>query len=204
MLSGQAAIAWERETENHIRGYILQAGFEPAVFDVAVSSNIVSMDATAETEVVTGEGSNRNLQDDVPEPTLVIEADISVTYRSSGTEHDVESWVFGAWSEQEDRDQYVENLQRRDAVFTDITSVSVQVEGYSPPPPNGGQSPDEETKDKPNVAVIAGASIGGAAFILLAVYLFIRISGDRSQDDGHQQSQVSPETSGTPKVAVST
>ncbi len=204
MLSGQAAIAWERETENQIRGHILRSGLEPEVFDVTVSSNIVSMDPPDDNELSAGDGSARKLQDAFAEPILVVEADISVNYRSSGSDHDVESWVFGAWSEEDDRAKYVENLQRRNAIFGDITSVSVQVEGYSPPPPSGGQAPEEETKGKSNVAVIAGASVGGAAFILLAVFLFIRISGDRSQEDGNQQSQVSPETSGTPKVAVST
>lgn len=203
-LSGQAAISWERETENQIKRYMTGPEIDPPVFDVRVSANILSTEPPDASEFLADGGSSRKLQDAVPQPTLVVEADISVTYRSTGTENDVADWVYGAWSDEADVAQYVENLQRSNVVFSNLTTVSVQVAGQPSPPPDNSQKPDEETNDKSNIAVIAGASVGGAAFLLLAIFLYIRLTGDQGQEDGHQQSQVSPETSGVPKIAVST
>lgn len=203
MLSGQAAIAWERETEKHITGYI-RSKIDPPISNVTVSATIVRMDAPDKSELPPS-GSNRKLQDSANQPTFVIEADISVAYRSNGTENDVGSWVYGAWADETDRAQYVENLRRSIDAFSDLTNVSVRVEGYTPPPPDSSEKPEEETKSKSNIAVIAGASVGGAAFLLLAIFLYIRLTGEQAQEeDGNQQSQISPETSGTPKIAVST
>lgn len=161
------------------------------------------MNPPDQSELLANSGSTRKLQDTTPQPTLVVNADVSVTYRSSATvsQSSVESWVYEAFSDDADVAKYVANLRRRIAVFSELTTVSVTVEGYSP---DGNQRPDQETKDNSNIAVIAGATVGGAAFLLLAVFLYIRLTGDQAQDDGHQPSQVSPETSGVPKIAVST
>jgi hypothetical protein len=213
ILTGQAAIAWERESENTLRRFILEQGVEPPLFDLEVNWNIVAQTPPAVIEVesaVESAGSARMLQEggqpaESAEPSLIVQADVSVIFRSATTDYDVESWVFEAWRKEADRTTYVNNLKRRSSVFQDVRDVIVEIEGYVPPPPNGGIRPEPSPNEKSNAAVIAGGAVGGVALLLLAVFMFVRLRSDRSVlDEDHYQSHTTPSTNGQPNVAVST
>jgi hypothetical protein len=201
ILTGQAAIALERESENTLRRYILQQGLEPPLLELEVNWNIVAQ--TPPEAVQNGDGgSTRMLQGgQLSEPTLIVQADVSVIFRSETTDHDVESWVFEAWEEEADRITYVNNLKRRSNVFQGLQDVLVEVEGYVPPAIIG---PETQPEEKANIAVIAGGAVGGAALILLAIFMYVRLRSDGSIAEDRQQSQTTPSTTGQPKVAVST
>lgn len=134
------------------------------------------------------QGRGRELQIGV-EQSLIIQFDVALSYRSDGTDHDVDSLVFSAWEDASDRADYVLALQKRaEAAFGDVQDVQVEVEGYVPPPAN------DDDNEKSNVAVIAGASVGGVALLLLVGFLVMRNRGDRLDEDNNQESKITPET----------
>ena len=209
-LTGAALAGLGRETELTIRRSILQDDLD--IYDLEVIANIIDqIPLQPEADEAGDEGRLLQLDEateEAPEvPTLKVLFDVFITFRSATADHDVEGWVFQTWEEESDRATFVANLKRRSSVFQTVEDVAVTVEGYVPPPPNGGIGPDQPPNEKSNVAVIAGATVGGAALLLLGIFLFMRMSSDRSivdEDGNPHQSQTTPSTTGQPKVAVST
>jgi len=196
ILSTQAQRAFARETESQIRQHILQAASD--VNGLVVDVKVISQ--TPPTAPSNGSGG-RSLQNSlVPQPTLVIRSRVSVIFRSNSTHHDVKSWVFTAFDHQAQQSAYIDNLKHVSSEFDGVKNAMVKVEGYSGSV-SGATAPQPSNPKNSHVAVIAGASVGGAAAILLAVFLLIRLGSDRSVDEGHQQSQTG-ETSGQHKVST--
>lgn len=201
---GQAAIAFERESANTFRQWILQQGFDLDDLDVNWNSIAqILLDGGIQDGGADSTQGQREMQESAP-PSIIIESDVSVIFRSPTTDYDVQSWVYEAWQDEALSSAFLTNLQRRSAVFQGVEEVNVEVEGYIPPPPNGGVGPEPSPDKDTSVAVIAGATVGGAALVLLAVFLYVRLSSDGSVNEGHHQSQTTPSTTGQQPVAVST
>lgn len=194
-LSGRGVLTHEAVTAGHIEAHV-RSNFD-AVKSIDVTVNIDDQEVI-DPATAASQSGGRMLQ--VDDRTLFVRCDVSLFYRSTDGDNDLEGWVFSAFDDPADQQQYISNLQRRSSVFDDIQLIVVEVEGYEPPPPNRGTGTDGS-----NVAVIAGASVGGAALLLLAAFLFMRKGkSGKSVDEDNFQSQTTPETTVPPKVAVST
>lgn len=203
VLQGQAAIAWERETESHLGTYLL-GSVEPAMFNLEVSANIVNQYFVSGLQLE----SNRALQDgsEPVESALVVKFDVEITFRSVGQSHDLDALVFAAWDETTSRETYVTNLQGRSSTFDEVEDVLLDVDGYEPPPEDDDDfvaGNDDSPEEKSNVAVIAGAAVGGAALLLLVVFMLLRRSGEKSLDGGeHGHSNTAAETAAVNKITT--
>jgi hypothetical protein len=163
--------------------------------------------AVVELDVIVNIGSNQEIVDpararflQVTERSLFMQCDITMFYRSTDEENDVKGWVYAAFDDADDKEAYLSNLQRRSDAFQGVEHVVVEVDGYIPPSSDAETLPETNS----NVAVIAGAAVGGAALMLLAIFLFMRQGPTKSILDPIQQSIANPETARPPKGAVST
>ena len=182
VLTGQAIPIWESVTANHVRQYIMNEA--PQLQDLKVKSNIVSQSLAKASGRRRLQGTNR---------PLTVQFDVDVSFRSTSSVQDVPSLIFSAWKSPTDRAAYILALQNGSSVFNDIQDVSVQVQGYIPPPASGsGKSV--------NVGVIAGAAVGGAVVVFLIAFFGLR--GRIAKEDPNQNSITSPETTNQ-KIAVS-
>ena len=197
-LANTDVISHEGVTATHIERWIL--------------SNIPSV---KEVEVIVNIGNNQEIIDpaaiddgrflQVAERTLFVRCDVSLLYKSSDDENDVEGWVFSAFEVPEQVQAYIKSLQRRSDVFEGVEKVVVEVEGYDvPSTPSRGERPETAPEKDSKVAVIAGAAVGGTALILLAIFLFVRKNGDAKSvvQDPNYLSNSTPETTGQPKMSV--
>jgi hypothetical protein len=83
--------------------------------------------------------------------------------------------------------------------FDDVTFVLVEVAGYSPP---AIIDLDQPVDDGTHIAVIAGASVGGAALLVLIAFVVVR---QRNGKDNPAANEVARAPSdAVPKIAVST
>lgn len=188
-LKGGEVINWESATEKHIERHIMRAGVEPEMIDLQVRTNIVRQDFPS------SNGRQRLLQEG-SDQTLIIQFDVVLDYRSVGTDHDLEQLVFLAWDTPMDRAKYVMELQSESAEFHDIEDVIVEVEGYLPP------IDDDTPSESVNIAVIAGASVGGAALIILIGFSLMRRRNGKGDDENNEQSRTTPDT--VQKIAIAT
>ena len=162
---------------------------EPEMIDLQVRTNIVRQDFPS------SNGRQRLLQEG-SDQTLIIQFDVVLDYRSVGTDHDLEQLVFLAWDTPMDRAKYVMELQSESAEFHDIEDVIVEVEGYLPP------IDDDTPSESVNIAVIAGASVGGAALIILIGFSLMRRRNGKGDDENNEQSRTTPDT--VQKIAIAT
>jgi hypothetical protein len=137
-------------------------------------------------------------EDDIittPSDTLNVLFTVTLRYRSEDRDHDIATLVGSAWETTMDRANYVMRLQAESDIFDQVTEVDVRVRGYEPPLPT--ESPASVAGDKVNIAVIVGASVGGAALVVLVVLLFMTVRR-RSQDSlKHRETE---ESRGTPST----
>jgi hypothetical protein len=104
---------------------------------------------------------------------LKIAFDTAVSYRSSGSNHDIQALIAGAFNTDEDREEYVNSLKRtNDGAFQNLNEVvSVFVGGMYIP---DGEETDENEGDDVTMYIIIGAAAGGGALLLLIVFFFWR------------------------------
>lgn len=195
ILSGQAIISWESVTEKHIQRHMLRYEWsedEPEMIDLVVRTNIVNQGFPE-----TNNNGQRLLQQEGGNQTLLIQFDVSLSYRSVGANHDLDKLVFSAWDDSMDRAEYVMELQSQSDVFHDVEDVIVEVEGFVPIP---STKPETEST---NIAVIAGASVGGAALLILVVFLLTRSrNGKKNRGENTGQSRTTPDSEQKINVAT--
>jgi hypothetical protein len=191
-LTGQSIITWESVTEEHIRRHILNAGLKPELFDLTVGTNIVDQWFP----IISSSDGTRSLQT-VPPNSLIIQFDVSLMYRSEGQDRNLDLLVFNAWDTVMDRAEYVMELQSKSKVFDDIQDVIVEIKNYVTPTIDDGTE-----KKKVNIAVVIGASVGGAALIILVAFVLLRKNNGKGLDNNNENSRTTPETDR--KIAVAT
>lgn len=217
-LGTQDVFSWEEVTEDFIRQHILETSVDPPIFDLVVRTNLdqqipggtVVQDGTTSDE--SGETRRlRSLQESAgdqsgdgtvvtPSDTLNVIFTVSLRYRSESRDQDIAQLVGSAWDTTLDRANYVIDLQDQSNTFNQVQDVDVMVSGYVPPPPTPAPSDDNA-----NIAVIVGASVGGAALLVLSVLLFMTM---RRRNRGSVKAVDTEESKGTPttkqNVKVST
>lgn len=182
-LEGTAAIVWERVTREHITSQIRALNVEPPLFDLTVDTDIRSQ---APPQQVT----NTDTLPRFANNSLIIEFNVRVSYRSVGKEHDLDELVFSAWDAPAEKDAYVQRLKTQSNFFIDIEEVNVEVEGFIPKRPDNGDT----GVDGPTIALIAGASGGGALLVLLCGFLYLRNKKNRDDDAQFDQSKATSVT----------
>jgi hypothetical protein len=209
VLAGQSIIFWESVTGSHVRKHILRSGVEPPLFQLQVGTNIVGQSFPVPASPTTTPSGNRRLRllQDQPAPSqddlsLIVQFDVAVSFRSESQEQDVRALIYSAWGTPDDRNEYVRALQAESNVFREVMDVLVQVEGFRPPIDNGDDNDGSESSASIGIAVIAGASVGGAALIFLIGFFVMRRRNGSKDDPRQQESKTTPETGS--RIAVST
>jgi hypothetical protein len=208
-LRGRDPVIWESVTQQFLADFLLS--LDPPLLDLDVVTNIdaqipagslPAQDDATEDETTEDETSTRRyLQDNEMEITndaLTIIFDVVLSFRST-KDVNPKQVVFDAWQSSISRVQYVMNLQDQSATFDPVQDVNVIVEGYVPPPPTPAPTPEESV----NIAVIAGATVGGAALVILVVLVFMRRrNGKQGLELDHEESRASPSTAQNVKVST--
>jgi hypothetical protein len=130
-----------------------------------------------------------------PSDTLYVLFTATLRYRSESRDHDIAALVGSAWATEMEKQNYVRELQDASAAFDPVQDVDVRVQGYDPPAPTQAPTPDDG--DKANIAVIVGASVGGAALLVLAGLLFF----SRRRSKGSLKPLETEESKGSPTTA---
>jgi hypothetical protein len=202
VLVGESIIIWESVTGSHVRNHIVRSGVEPPLLQLQVRTNIVGQTFPVVASLTSSSGNGRLLQDQqsavIEEDSLIVQFDVGVSFRSESQDQDVRALIYSAWDSADDRAEYVQALQAESKVFREIADVRVEVEGFVPPtavtvaPDSGGEV---------GIAVIAGASVGGAALIFLIGFFVMRRRNGSKDDPRQQDSKTTPETAS--RIAVS-
>jgi len=131
---------------------------------------------------------------------LVIQFILDVEYQTANA-FDVNQLVWSAFDTPEEQAEYILDLQDESDVFDPIREINVEVQGFVPSPT---QAPRPEPGSNIDIAVIAGASVGSVAFVILMILLFLRRRSGKSEDEekGGTESQITPST--TKNIKVST
>jgi hypothetical protein len=207
-LQGRDPIIWESVTDQFLTDYIYSLGFDPPLFDLDLATNIdeqipAGRESEEEDAAQDESSTRRYLQDsgsDVPTDALTIVFDVVISYRSPSTDIDVKQLVYNAWESSIARAEFLMNLQDQSATFDPVQDVDVIVEGYVPPQPTPSPTAQE---DKVNIAVIAGASVGGVALvILIALVVMKRRSGKNGLEMENDESRGTPSTGQNLKVST--
>lgn len=195
-------IFWRTSTEKFIKDFLLSNEVEPPMFDVDVGLTIQQQNQGIVEQDVVGT-FRRVLQEEISGEevySLVVKYYITIGYRSNGYDHDANQLVWSAFGSPEKRATYIANLQQRSGFFQPVEDVKVEVMGYVP---TEAQAPVGGTGQKVDTAVIVGASVGGVAFIILLVLLFLRRrSGKSIEEEDVVQTVATPST--TKNIKVST
>lgn len=98
--------------------------------------------------------------------TLQIGFGVSLMLQSDVEDHDLNSYVTGAFETEESQEEYLQDLQASgDPAFDDVAAVSVAV---APSPPTAGPTnPPGGGGDDTNAGLIAGLVVAGAAVVAL-------------------------------------
>jgi len=201
ILTGQTIISWESITEDHVENSLLRQNLDPIIFDLDIRANVVGQSIPVP-ELQPPEEGGRLLQSTEAGATLVIVFDIFISYRSVGKDYDMPMLVFDAWLEESDRNNYVATLRGRSDDFIGVSDVEIDIQGFTPPDP---EEPEPSGDDgNANVAIIAGAAVGGVAVILLAGLLLMRRRNSNKEEE--PELPPAPTSLETPasRVAVST
>ena len=193
ILAGDAIILWESTTADRIYDHIggTEGGIQPSLFDLQVGTNIVRQDleeSDGDRRMLAVPLGLRQLQEDtvvmgedVPnDPALIIQFDVVVLFRSESKDQEVPSFVYGAFDEEQDRQQYIQTLQSRSRTFDGINKVQIRVRGFDPPSPTERGAGEDD--DGLGLPFIIGASLGAAAIlflIALAIMIFRKQNGQQ-------------------------
>lgn len=168
VLSGQEITSWKSVTDEHISENIMDAKVDPELIDLEVDTIIGEQVIPAPESV---RYRVRALQETNAQE-LIISFEVDLEYRSVATDHNLDQLIYSAFDTPPDRAAYVKKLE-----IEDIEDVLVEVEGFIPPQPESGGGL--------GIAVIAGASVGGAALLILCGLLL-----KRSRDgEGYEETQ---------------
>jgi len=206
-ISGTDTITWETVTENTVRQWMLSNQASNVrvskIYEALVRANIEDQYTVSRTQVVTTGGTRRNLQEVATETveSVIIQYKIIMQYRST-SQSDANQLVWTAFNTPAKQDEYISDLQVRSATFEPVAEAQVAVDGWVPPPT---QAPSPEPVKNTNIAVIAGASVGGVALIVLIALLIFRSRGGNSDVDESKGIEVTLATPSTGKnMKVST
>jgi len=163
-LKGEAAIAWEDVTTEHITQSILN-NLEEDLDDLSVKANMGTQ------SIIVPTGTRRFLQGSNNLRALQIDFVVEVEYRADSDEsHSPSDWIEEAFGTDQDRALYVNQLVgTNNEAFDTLQRVELVVEGVA-----AVQSPPDSTDDGggPNIIVIATAAGGGALLVVLFGLLF--------------------------------
>lgn len=202
-LQGRDPIIWESVTGEFLTDFITSVTLDPPLFDLDVKTNINEQIPARTQTTEAGTSTRRYLQEsdaEIPSDALTIVFDVEIRFRSESSDVDAKQLVFNAWQSSISRAQYVINLQDESATFDPLQDVEVIVEGYVPPPPTPAPTPDENNA---NIAVIAGASVGGAALVILLALIFMkRRNAKQGLETENEESRATPSTGQNNKVST--
>lgn len=194
-LSRTEYVSWERVTENFVEKYLRSKKVESTIRADFRSQYVDMIQDTTGTTRRFLQGSNS----ETPVGFLMIQFILDVEYRSPNA-FDVNQLVWSAFDSPEEQAEYVLDLQDEASIFDPIREINVDVQGFVPSPT---QAPEPEPGSNMDIAVIAGASVGGVAFVILMTLLFLRgRSGKSEEEKGGTESQITPST--TKNIKVST
>ena len=176
-LDGEDVIVWKSATEAHITQYLLSEADPPMMEVVALTVNIIEQSK---------EKDRRSLQRLGGGDSLWIYFNVSMAYRSNSDDYDTDELVWSAFASQVDGLEYIIALRKKSESFDPVLLAQVNVQGYNEPPTQAPQ-PAKEKRDKTEIAVIVGASIGGAALIILIILLFLRCSSGKTVSEKHRE-----------------
>lgn len=196
VLEGLSIITWEQATATHIRQSMVAAGVEPPMDELRVWTNIVrqtpiratvtdpsapAVASATQADAVPPAVRRRSLQATVP---LRIAFDTAVSYRSTGTDHNLQELIASAFDTEDDREAYMTSLKRtNDGAFQTLKEIStVSVGGVDVAVP----VPVQEESTDMTIFIIIGACAGGGALLLLILFLFWKnyAGGDRGSTLG--------------------
>jgi hypothetical protein len=160
------------------------------MIDLTVTTNILGQEEPAN-------GGLRFLQEGI-EDALIIRFEVVLVFRSTSDDYDLEGLVFSAWDDEADEEAYILGLQMGSPVFDGVAIVLVEVDGYVPPKIVEPEGQGDDT----NIAVIAGASVGGAALLILVAFLFVRRRNGKDNPVNNEGPRAPSHP--VPKIAVST
>jgi len=195
-LSRQETVSWEKVTENFVKKFLRSKKVESTV---RADFRFQYVDMIRDTSGTTRrflQGSNS----EAPVGFLVIQFILDVEYQTANA-FDVNQLVWSAFDTPEEQAEYILDLQDESDVFDPIREINVEVQGFVPSPT---QAPRPEPGSNIDIAVIAGASVGSVAFVILMILLFLRRRSGKSEDEekGGTESQITPST--TKNIKVST
>jgi hypothetical protein len=170
-LRGISAIDYESATAAHIEQTI-ENRMGTQVFDLGVTTNIVSQKVVSATATIAPGVRYRYLQTTVS--PLEIGLDVSVKYRTYNDTaiYDPSEWIKDAFNSEEERNSYMDRLKQKNSAFQNVQSVQLTVDGFVPieePPEN--VVPGE---DSGNLGIIIGAAVGGVIVMALAALYISR------------------------------
>lgn len=170
---------------------------DPPLLDLVVVTNIANQIPAESPPQQDNPPTRRYLQgndDEIPSDALTVIFDVDTSFRSANYVN-MKQLVFNAWQSSMSRAQYIMDLQDQSATFDSIQDLDVIVEGYVPPPPTPAESA--------NIPVIVGASVGGAALLILIALVFMRRrNGKQGMDTENEESRVTPSSAQNLKVTT--
>jgi hypothetical protein len=194
-------VIWREVTKSLLEKFLESVGEEQRLYDAVVTANIENhfvgsvQDATGTTRRFLQEANSETLVD-----CLVIEFILFIDYRSNVDDIDFDQLVWSAFSTPERHDEYILDLQERSGFFDPVKDLELVVEGFVPSPT---QAPRPEPDEGVGIAVIAGASVGGVALIVLIALLVLRCRSGRSvEEKGVTETQATPSTPKNLKVST--
>jgi len=183
---GRDAVNWREVTESFLEKFLESVEEDLRMYDAVVTANIERQFQEANSETLVD--------------SLVIEFILFIDYRSNVDDIDFDQLVWSAFSTPEKQGEYILDLQGRSSIFDPVKDLEVVVEGFVPSPT---QAPGPDTDESVGIAVIAGASVGGVALIILIALLVLRRrSGKSVEERGVTETQATPSTPKNLKVST--
>eukprot|EP00531_Pseudo-nitzschia_arenysensis_P000438 CAMPEP_0116124074 /NCGR_PEP_ID=MMETSP0329-20121206/5092_1 /TAXON_ID=697910 /ORGANISM="Pseudo-nitzschia arenysensis, Strain B593" /LENGTH=1027 /DNA_ID=CAMNT_0003618041 /DNA_START=170 /DNA_END=3253 /DNA_ORIENTATION=- len=206
-LRGTDTITWETVTESIVEQWMVSAAAaatnvrSSTIYDRTVRANIEDQYQVSMSKAPPG-GTRRHLQEEnsVIVESLVIQFKVIMQYRSS-EESDANELFGTAFDTPAKQAEYIDALQRGSTTFSPVNEAKVNVDGWVPPPT---QAPTPEPVKNNNIAVIAGASVGAVALLIIVVLVAFRKRGKSvvEESKGIEVTLATPSTGKNIKVST--
>lgn len=193
-LSAREERAWLSVTQNFVEQYLQTELTNPQIIQLEI------VEQCPGSSLQNTNGCSRRFMQEVSGDTLVdslvLEFEMKILYNAATEESDLNQLVWSAFEAPGGKQQYISELKgQAGGGFVSVQAMEIAVEGYVPPT----SGPDRPV----NVAVIAGASVGSVALVVLVMLLFLRNRSSKSLDDNKvSETQATPSTSKNVKVST--
>ncbi len=204
-LRGRDTITWETVTESFVKQWVVSPAAsdvrDAAIYDTTIRANIEDQYVVSRSQAPPG-GTGRYLQEEsnLTVESVVIQFKVILQYRSP-TESDANQLFWTAFDTPAKEAEYIDDLQQRSTTFSPVNEAQVAVDGWVPPPT---QAPTPEPVKNNNIAVIAGAAVGGVALIIIVVLVAFRKRGKSGVEEskGVEVTLATPSTGKNIKVST--